>query len=101
MLSKIIITEHAYLRGGERLGLKQCSIERLAARAYDQGIDADHCKGPVKRYVLDRLDTENNVNTIRIYGDCLYLFADNVLVMLYQLPQELRRIVRRIVKREK
>ena len=96
------ITRHAYGRAKQRLGLKPHSLDRMIDRIYYSGMCTADTRGAVHRY-LSALKERNlpsqRVNQLRIYGDNLYLFADQTLITLYQLPTELLPKVARLRKR--
>jgi hypothetical protein len=88
----IIISQHAYERSKERLSLRKSSTDRLARKAFDQGLKHTQTTGPLRKYVDGLWMQHKQASNIRIYGDNIFLFAGNILVTLYQLPLELRRI---------
>lgn len=92
----IVVSQHALLRGRERFSLTKRSVKRLAVYAYKNGLTQEDCRGPLKRYVDDLWMKEKDASNIRVYGDNIFLFAGNILVTLYQLPNELRRIANKL-----
>lgn len=95
------ITRHAYHRAKQRLGLKPHSLDRMIDRIYFYGMSITDTRGAVYHYLVELTERggSQSVNQLRIYGDNLYLFADQTLITLYQLPTELLPKVARIRER--
>ena len=95
---EVIITNHAYERANERLSLSRESFVRLAKKAYIDGVSHGETKGKLKKY-LDKLwfKHKNHIygqNNVRIYGENIYMFRDNILVTVYQLSYDLRKYIK-------
>lgn len=90
------ITEHAYERAKERLSWNTKVLDKMAEKAYNEGIKHADTKGQLKKYV-DKIWFKHKVcNNIRIYGENIFLFGNNRLITIYQLPNELRKHVKYI-----
>ena len=87
----IRITDHAYQRGKERLSLGRNSLQRMAHKAFKEGTRHCETKGTLNRFLSKIYFQHGNVNNVRIYGENVFLFVDNILVTLYQLPVDLRK----------
>lgn len=96
---KIKVSTHAEQRMRERLGLNKKSIERIAQKAFDNGIHHDQTKGNLKKYVTHVWEHNKNANNIRIYGDKVFVFCDNLLVTVFHLPRDLARDKDYLVRR--
>jgi hypothetical protein len=88
----ITITDHAFQRAKERMGFDRKATERIAMKAFVAGKRHTQCKGQLKKY-LDTLYLQYQVaNNMRVYGEAIYLFANNRLVTIYNLPNEYKSI---------
>lgn len=91
MENNIEITNHAFDRAKERLSLNRKSFQRLAEKAFSDGLKHSDVKGRLHRY-LDKTFLEyRQASNIRIYGENMFLFRDNVLITVYLVPNELRK----------
>lgn len=90
----ITITQHAYLRGKERLSLKRSAFAKLANSAYTNGLRHADMKGYLKKYISGLYLRYENANSILIYGEVIFFFHYNVLITVYQLPAEMKRYVK-------
>lgn len=89
---QIIITDHAFIRTKERLGLDKKATERHAMKAYVAGLQHKNCKLPLKKHVDELYLRYKTCDNIRIYGEVVFLFSRNKLITVYQLPNELKRL---------
>lgn len=82
------LTDHSRDRMKERCGANKSSMDKIAKTALDQGIRHEDTAGSLHRY-LDHLYLQRNrANNLRIYGDKVYLFYDDSLITVLQLPQK-------------
>jgi len=95
------VTNHAKQRAKERCGINNKSIERIAEKVLKQGITHNECTGQIRRWVDKLYLSEKKANNIRLYGDKAYLFNDNVLITILQIPNDLQNRVKTILKRRK
>jgi hypothetical protein len=90
----VIITKHAFKRAKKRLSFTTGVLKKMATRAYESGINRAETKGFLHQYVDRLCAAEHATNNIRIYGDILYLFVDNILITLYPVPSAFRKLLR-------
>lgn len=86
---KIKVSKHAEQRMRERCGLNKKSIERIAQKAYNKGIKHESTKGRLHKWITGVYFKNTKANNIRLYGDMLYIFCDNVLVTVFQIPHSI------------
>lgn len=94
----VMITQHARLRAEKRLGLTKLAVNRIAQKAFDDGIPHTETRGSFRRYLEDRLVERNgrSIDAVMIYGDHIYLFAGLSLITIYFTPKEFKHVVARI-----
>lgn len=90
----IEITGHAYDRAKERLSLSRDAFVRQAEKAYESGIAHSQTKGNLKKFMTKLWLQYKKANNMRIYGEVIYLFHDNTLITVYQLPFNLRKYIK-------
>lgn len=90
----VIITNHAYERAKERLRWKSNTVDKMAEIALKNGIKHTDTKGMLNKYITKLWFRYKHANNIRIYGENIFFFNNNILVTLYQLPNELRKHVK-------
>lgn len=87
---EVQVTAHARKRMKSRLGLPKSAIQRLADTAFESGHQHKDARGKAKRY-LDRLFLlQKSATNLRVYGDFVYVFCDQTLVTVFQLPHNCR-----------
>lgn len=101
---EIILTKHAEERLKDRIGLNKKSLKRNAQKAFDYGYKHSDVKGQLRKYVdkiyLENRDRNTYFDNIRIYGDKVYLFKENVLVTVMQIPANLTKNLKSMIKKE-
>lgn len=90
----IIITDHAYNRAKERLKLSRAAFSRLAETAFTDGKKHSEAKGNLKKWITSVYFKNKEMNNIRIYGENCFFFSKNVLVTVYQIPNNLRKYLK-------
>lgn len=87
----ISITEHAYDRMKERLGWNRKAGERMAQKAFVQGITHGETRGSLHRYLDGIFLSYNNANNMKIYGEAIFIFRNDKLITVYALPTKYRK----------
>lgn len=85
----MVITDHAYKMAKKRLKWKRNVIDKMAAKAFEEGILHSQTKGKLKRYIDKLYLSHRTANNIRIYGEDVYFFAGDTLITLYRLPSSM------------
>jgi hypothetical protein len=92
----MVITNHAENRLKERSGLGKKSQERIVAKVLKEGITHSQTKGSLKKWVDSLYFRNKNANNIRLYGDKAYIFCNEVLVTVLQIPANLTKNINKI-----
>ena len=94
----IKITEHAYMRAKERLSLSAESLDRLAERAYNEGLKHSDTRSRLNRW-MDGLYLEHrSADNIRLYGENAFIFSKETLITVFQVPNDLRKFLKKFKK---
>lgn len=86
---KIIISEHAFGRAKRRLHLKGNSLVRFARKAFNEGIGFHEATGKLLCFIKSKYQCYYKANNIKVYGHEVYVFKNNVLLTVLELPQPL------------
>lgn len=83
-----IITDHAFIRGKERLGLNKKALQRTADKALDSGAPRTEYTGGFRRY-LDKLwHGHDQKGDLIVFGHHIYVFQGVVMVTVLEVPRE-------------
>jgi hypothetical protein len=94
------VTDHAYVRGKQRTGLKKASLERLLERVLEEGIQHSDTTGKLRKY-MDWLYLSHEKGTsTRIYGGHVYILRGDVLITVISLPNQYRGSVAKIAAKK-
>jgi hypothetical protein len=93
----IEITAHAHRRIRKRCGK---SMDRLAKIAFEKGLTHTETAGPLRSYIDSLYLYNGTANNIRLYGDKIYIFCNEILVTVYDTPLRFRSIVNKLMDRK-
>ena len=85
------ITDHALNRARERLRWNADTIARMAEKALNDGVAHADTRGRLNRYLSMLYLSHRTGNNTRIYGEHIYVFHDNLLITVLNLPHRLKR----------
>ena len=94
------VTKHAEERLIERCGLNKKSVQRIADKAYNNGIRHGQTKGHLKKWVDGLYFTNKTANNIRLYGDKAFIFTNERLITVIQIPSNLRNDMKVLLKQK-
>lgn len=83
------ISKHAKKRMKERCGFKKKSVERMARKAFNDGITHSQTSGRLNKWITGLYFNNQSANNIRLYGDKAYIFCKDTLVTVIQIPPNL------------
>lgn len=92
----MIVTKHAKQRMKQRNGLSSKSADRIAAIAYEKGLKHGDLSENLKKWVDKQYFYNRKANQIRLYGDKAYIFQNEKLITVIQIPHNLVKDVVRI-----
>lgn len=84
-----IATKHAYERAKDRFGWKSNVLDKMMLKAFNEGIEHKDTKGRLNRYISKLWFEHKKANNVRIYGENIFFFHDEVLITLYRLENSL------------
>ena len=85
----MVVTKHAKQRMKKRCGLNEKSADRLAHIALKKGLHHKDLTGNLKKWVDGLYFKKCTANNIRLYGDKAYIFHDDKLITVLQIPHNL------------
>ena len=91
-MDKPRVTKHGNRRSRERMGIPKKAVDRNAQIALEKGIRHRDATGKLKRY-MDYLYMRGGceANNMRVYGDHIYIFRDETLITVLNVPPEHRK----------
>jgi len=100
---RVALTDHAIMRGKERLGLGKKALSRMTDKAFKEGVNLDEMYGSLYKYIAYKVERPNAapISDIRLYGEYVFLysvgsdqfFGDTypLLVTVILVPVEMRK----------
>lgn len=95
------ITKHAKDRMKQRCGFNKKAVNRMAEKALTDGIPHKKTKGQLNKWITSLYFYSERANNIRIYGDKAYIFRDDRLITVIQVPPSLRKNIKSMVEDNK
>lgn len=95
-----IATDHAKQRTKERLGLSKNLTDKIAQKALDNGVIHSETAGSFKRFYDGLYLRHRNANNIRVYNRKVYLFNDEVLITIINLPNKYNVLADKLQKKK-
>ena len=92
------ITEHAEQILKERCGFVKKSRDRMAEKAFNEGITHSQTKGRLNKWITSLYFKNCAANNIRIYGDNAYIFCGETLVTIIPVPVSLKKDMNKMIK---
>lgn len=99
-MEDVVVTVHGAQRTKERIGLSKKLAKKNAAKALEFGLSHSETKGMLKRYVDKLYFRGENINNIRIYHRCVYMFRDIKLITVIPLPRNLWTLADKLQKKK-
>jgi hypothetical protein len=94
-------TYHAQDRVKDRLGLSKKLADKKAQQALDFGVSHAETKGTLHRYFTYLYFHNETANNIRVYNRKVYIFANELLITVLNLPNHLAQAADKLQKRKK
>lgn len=92
------ITKHAEQRLSERNGLNKKSNQRIVERVLLNGISHNQTKGRLNKWVNSLWFYNKQANNIKLYGDKAYIFVNEKLITVLQIPSDLTKDMKKMIK---
>lgn len=92
------VSEHAQERLKKRNGFNKKACERMAQKALTEGITHSQTKGRLNKWITHLYFRNQRANNIRLYGDKAYIFCDETLVTVLQIPSNLMKNLNAMIK---
>ncbi len=70
----------------------------MARKAFDKGITHAQTKGKLNKWITRLYFKNKKANNIRLYGDKAYIFCRETLVTVIQIPADLRKDLKSMIK---
>ena len=102
----IEISNHAFDRMHERLGLNKKAMIRIVEKAYKLGLTHNQASGNLYKYISQQHNLYRHKGScIKIYGENVFVFNQQVnkiiLVTVFQLPNNLKSLALTLQKNVK
>lgn len=94
----MVVSKHAEQRIKERCGFTKKASNRMAKRVYEKGISHNQTKGQLNKWITRLYFANRRANNIKLYGDKAYIYCDEILVTVLQIPANLMKNLKSMIK---
>lgn len=82
------LTQHGYDRLKERRGAKGTSASDIVKKAFEKGKHIEQFNKEMQKYLTNVLKASKG-DTLRVFGNDVYLFGNELLITTFAIPQKL------------
>lgn len=100
-MNEVRVTKHGRSRVKDRVGLRKGLAEKEAERAFLHGLKHGETKGNLFKNITSLYFKNRTANNIRVFHGKVYVFRDNVLIAVLNLPGNLIRLADKLEKEKK
>lgn len=94
------VTKHGSHRIRERCGLNKKSVEKIARKALEDGLHHKDAVGNLKKFLSGLYLSKRNANNMRIYNQKIFMFRNERLITVINLPSQFFSTVEKIKNRK-
>ena len=84
-----ILTKHSISRLQQRCGVSKKNASKVAKRAFRTGITHAETHGELHRFLDSIYLSQKKGTNMRIYGNAVYVFKEDVLITVIRIPDNL------------
>lgn len=90
------LTKHSITRLEQRCGVSKKNAPIVAKRAFKQGITHAETHGNLHRFLDTLYLSQKKGTNMRIYGNAVYVFKEDVLITVINIPNNLMKDVKEL-----
>lgn len=88
------LTKHSISRLQQRCGVSKKNAMKVAKRAYRTGINHSQTHGNLHRFLDSLYLSQKKGTNMRIYGNAVFVFKEDVLITVINIPENLMKEVK-------
>jgi hypothetical protein len=88
------LTKHSIARLGQRCGVSKKNAPKVAKRAFRTGITHAETHGNLHRFLDSLYLSQKKGTNMRIYGNAVFVFKEDVLITVINIPENLMKEVK-------
>lgn len=88
------LTKHSIARLEQRCGVSKKNASKVARRAFRTGITHAETHGNLHRFLDSLYLSQKKGTNMRIYGNAVFVFKEDVLITVINIPENLMKEVK-------
>ena len=94
------LTKHSIARLEQRCGVSKRNAQTVAKRAFRTGITHAETHGNLHRFLDSLYLSQKKGTNMRIYGNAVYVFKEDTLITVINIPENLMNDVKEIKEKK-
>ena len=94
------LTKHSISRLEQRCGVSKKNASTVARRAFRRGITHAETHGNLHRFLDSLYLSQKKGTNMRIYGNAVYVFKEDTLITVINIPENLMNDVKEIKEKK-
>lgn len=94
------LTKHSIARLEQRCGVSKKNAHSIARRAFKRGITHAETHGNLHRFLDSLYLSQKKGTNMRIYGNAVYVFKEDTLITVINIPENLMNDVKEIKEKK-
>lgn len=90
------LTKHSITRLEQRCGVSKKNAQLVAKRAFRKGINHAETHGNLHRFLDSIYLSQKKGTNMKIYGNAVFVFKNNVLITVISVPENLMNEVKEL-----
>lgn len=82
------------------MGVPRSAVRKLASKAMSEGFTRHDFSGSLRRYLDALYHYNTNANNIRVWSEKVWIFSDQTLITVLDLPQRYKNRANGIARKE-
>lgn len=87
VMDRVIVSDHAEQRIRKRMGVKRKAVQKIAERAYTEGLDYSDANGSLKDYLGYLYATRSEKERYKVWNQMLFIYSGRVLITVTPVPK--------------
>lgn len=88
-VKEVVITKHAQYRGEKRVNVRGNTFVNMVLKAYTFGLGFENARQDMLEFIKRKYQSEYKANNVKVWGRHVYIFKNNLLLSVIDLPKYL------------
>jgi hypothetical protein len=86
-MARVIVSDHADQRIRKRMGVKRKAVQKIAEKAYKNGLNFSDTNGRLKDYLAYLYATRSKSEIYKVWNQMIFIYDHGVLITVKPVPK--------------